>query len=165
MANKIRPNLWFDKEAEEAAAFYCSIFKDSEITNVTRFAEAAPGEPGTGVLVIFRLGETEFVAINGGPMFKFTEAVSFEIECHSQEEVDYYWNRLTEGGEESQCGWLKDKYGLSWQVTPKRLVELIQDPDPERAGRAIQAMLQMQKIDIATIEAAADGELTSAAGE
>ena len=155
---KITPFLWFDTQAEEAANFYTSIFKNSKILEVTRTGEAGPGPAGSVLVVSFEIEGKKFIALNGGPVFKFNESVSFMIDCESQEEVDYYWSKLTaDGGEESMCGWLKDKYGLSWQVTPRRLMELIGDPDPERAGRAMQAMMQMQKIDIATIERAAEG--------
>jgi len=128
--------LWFDKQAEEAAKFYCSIFKNSKILH------SAP------MIVTFELEGQQFMALNGGPMFKFTEAISLFISCKDQQEVDYYWEKLTEGGEESMCGWLKDKYGLSWQVIPNSLGELMQDKDPARAGRVMQAMLKMRKIDI-----------------
>lgn len=154
---RIVPNLWFDSQAEEAAEFYCSIFPDAEIVSVARYTEAGPGPEGSVVTVEFRLGDLTFVGINGGPAFTFDEAVSFAIECADQEEADHYWDRLTDGGEESQCGWLKDRYGLSWQVYPAELVELTTDPDPERAARATKAMLGMQRIDIAAVRAAAEG--------
>jgi len=157
----ITPNLWFDTEAEEAADFYISVFKNSRIVNVARYTEAGPRPAGMVMVVEFELGGQRFVAINGGPQFKFDEAVSFQINCETQEEVDYYWERLSEGGEEGQCGWLKDKFGLSWQVTPGGMEELFAHPDPERARRAMQAMLGMSKLDIAALRSAADGVPTS----
>jgi predicted 3-demethylubiquinone-9 3-methyltransferase (glyoxalase superfamily) len=156
MGNKITPFLWFNNQAEEAMNYYVSIFPDSEALGVTRFGESAPGSDVPVLTANFRLGSQEFVALNGGPMFTFTEAVSFVIDCASQDEVDYYWEKLTDGGEESMCGWLKDKYGLSWQVVPRRLMELLSDPDPGRAGRATEAMMQMHKIDVSVLERAAD---------
>ena len=157
MQQKITPNLWCDTEAEEAAEFYTSIFEDSRIVNVTHYTEAGPREAGTVMTVEFELNGQRFVGINGGPQFKFDEAVSFQINCETQEEVDYYWERLTDGGQESQCGWLKDKYGLSWQVVPAGMEEVFSDPDPERAQRAMQAMLGMRKLDIGELRRAADG--------
>jgi predicted 3-demethylubiquinone-9 3-methyltransferase (glyoxalase superfamily) len=155
MTNKITPCLWYDTNAEEAANFYVSVFKNSEITEVSRYGEGAPMPEGTVLVVRFRLDGHEFMALNGGPEFKFTEAVSFQIDCKSQEEVDYFWNTLTSnGGETSVCGWLKDKYGLSWQVVPTILGELLQDEDQEKSNRVMQAMLQMTKIDIAELERA-----------
>ena len=155
---KMIPNLWFDKEGEEAAAFYVSIFPNSKITGVQRYTEAGPGEPGTVMLVQFELDGQPFVAINGGPMFTFDEAISFEIDCADQDEVDYYWNALTsDGGEESQCGWCKDRFGLSWQVVPAGWEAVMTDPDPERVDRAMKAMFSMRKLDIAALRAAADG--------
>jgi predicted 3-demethylubiquinone-9 3-methyltransferase (glyoxalase superfamily) len=154
---KITPYLWFDHEAEEAASFYVSLFKNSKILNVTRYGDAGPGQPGSVVTVSFELDGEEFVALNGGPQFSFTEAVSFQISCDGQEEVDHFWDALSEGGEESQCGWLKDRYGLSWQVVPSVLFELLGDPDPQRASRATQAMLGMRKLDIEALRNAADG--------
>jgi predicted 3-demethylubiquinone-9 3-methyltransferase (glyoxalase superfamily) len=154
---KITPYLWFDHEAEEAASFYVSLFKNSKILNVTRYGDAGPGQPGSVVTVSFELDGEEFVALNGGPQFSFTEAVSFQISCDGQEEVDHFWDALSEGGEESQCGWLKDRYGLSWQVVPSVLFELLGDPDPQRASRATQAMLGMRKLDIEELRSAADG--------
>lgn len=158
MPQKIRPCLWFDNQAEEAVNFYVSLFDDAEILEVSRYGEDGPGPAGQVMVATFRLAGREFLALNGGPLFSFTEAVSFMIDCKDQAEVDFYWDKLTEGGEESQCGWLKDRYGLSWQVIPTVLVELIGGPDPVRANRAFQAMLQMQKIDIAKLQAAYDGE-------
>ena len=158
MQHKIVPNLWFDTEAEEAARFYTSVFDDSRILKVTHYTDAGPREAGLVLTAEFELNGQRFVAINGGPDFTFDEAVSFEIDCDTQEEVDYYWDRLlADGGQESQCGWLKDRYGLSWQVVPTALGELLDDPDPERAGRAMEAMLGMVKLDIAALRRAADG--------
>ncbi|MGZ5309311.1 MAG: VOC family protein [Solirubrobacterales bacterium] len=151
------PNLWFDTEAEEAAEFYTSVFKNSQIVNVTHYTEAGPREAGMVMTVEFELDGQRFVGINGGPEFKFDEAVSFEIDCETQDEIDYYWEALTEGGKESMCGWLQDKYGLSWQVVPTGMEELFADPDPERAKRAMEAMLKMRKLDIAALRSAADG--------
>jgi predicted 3-demethylubiquinone-9 3-methyltransferase (glyoxalase superfamily) len=161
---KITPYLWFDDQAEEAANFYVDVFNDrpgtdaggSKVLNVSRSGEAGPGAPGTALLVTFELDGLEFVALNGGPQFTFTEATSFLVHCQTQDEVDYLWDTFTKEGEESQCGWLKDRYGLSWQIIPDRLIELLGDPDPGRSERAMKAMLQMQKIDIATLEHAAD---------
>jgi predicted 3-demethylubiquinone-9 3-methyltransferase (glyoxalase superfamily) len=157
MHQKITPNLWFDTEAEEAAGFYTSVFKNSRIVNVARYTEAGPRPAGTVMTVEFELDGQRFVGINGGPQFTFDEAVSFQITCKDQEEVDYYWERLSEGGEEGQCGWLKDRYGLSWQVVPTGMAEVFNNPDPERAKRAMEAMLGMRKLDIATLRSAADG--------
>ena len=157
MQQKIIPNLWFDTEAEEAAGFYSAVFKNSHIVNVTHYTEAGPRPAGTVMTVEFELDGQRFVGINGGPQFTFDEAVSFQITCETQEEVDYYWERLSEGGEEGQCGWLKDRYGLSWQVVPTGMEEVFADPDPERAQRAMQAMLGMGKLDIAVLRSAADG--------
>jgi predicted 3-demethylubiquinone-9 3-methyltransferase (glyoxalase superfamily) len=157
MHQKITPNLWFDTEAEEAAAFYISVFKNSRIVNVTHYTEAGPREAGMVMTVEFELDGHRFVGINGGPQFTFDEAVSFQINCETQDEVDYYWESLCEGGEEGPCGWLKDKYGLAWQVVPTGMEELFADPDPERARRAMQAMLGMRKLDIAALRGAADG--------
>ena len=153
----ITPFLWFDNQAEEAANFYTSVFKNSKMGKVVRYGDAGPGPKGSALTVSFQLDGQEFTALNGGPQFKFTEAVSFVIHCTNQEEVDYYWNKLTEGGQESQCGWLKDKFGLSWQVVPVQLPQLLSDPDPERAGRTMKAMLTMKKIDIHKLEQAAAG--------
>jgi predicted 3-demethylubiquinone-9 3-methyltransferase (glyoxalase superfamily) len=154
---KITPCLWYDDNAEEAANFYVSIFKNSRIKHVARYPEGSPGPVGSAMTVDFELDGREFMGLNGGPHFKFTEAVSFTIYCETQEEVDYFWEKLLEGGVESQCGWLKDKFGLSWQVTPTILPELFQGKDPEKAKRAMQAMLQMKKLDIATLKQAAEG--------
>jgi predicted 3-demethylubiquinone-9 3-methyltransferase (glyoxalase superfamily) len=154
---KITPNLWFDTQAEEAAEFYVSVFPNSHVENVLRYGEAGPRPAGMVMLVDFVLDGQDYSAINGGPEFTFDEAVSFLINCANQKEVDYYWEKLTEGGEEVQCGWLKDKYGLSWQVVPSGMEEALNDPDPARSERAMKAMLGMKKIDIAALHAAADG--------
>jgi predicted 3-demethylubiquinone-9 3-methyltransferase (glyoxalase superfamily) len=153
---KISPFLWFDHQAEEAATYYVSLFDDSEITEVTRYPEGSPGPAGQVMTVSFRIAGQEFTALNGGPQFPFTEAVSFYVHCKDQDEVDRFWSQLTDGGEESQCGWLKDRYGLSWQIVPDRLGELLSDPDPARSQAAMQAMLQMTKIDIKVMEDAAN---------
>lgn len=153
---KVHPFLWFDHEAEEAANFYVSLFDDAELTNVARLPEGAPGPAGQVMSVDFRLGEQEITALNGGPAFSFTEAISLFVRCEDQEEVDRLWAQLTDGGETGQCGWLKDRYGLSWQIVPDRLGELLGDPDPERSQRAMQAMLQMSKIEIKALEDAVD---------
>ena len=157
MQQRIRPNLWFDTEAEEAAQFYVSVFNNSRIVNVTRYTDAGPREAGMVMTVEFELDGQRFVGINGGPEFTFDEAVSLEIICKDQDEVDYYWERLTDGGEESQCGWLKDRYGVSWQVVPEGMDEVFSDPDPERAKRAMEAMLQRRKLVLGALRAAADG--------
>jgi predicted 3-demethylubiquinone-9 3-methyltransferase (glyoxalase superfamily) len=159
MLQTITPNLWFDDQAEEAANFYVSVFKNSRVVGTLRYTEAGPGEPGTVVTVDFELDGQRFTGINGGPVFTFTEAVSFLITCKDQDEVDYYWDALLAGGGvESQCGWLKDRFGLSWQVVPEGYYELISDPDPGRASRATQAMLGMVKLDLGAMQRAADGE-------
>ena len=153
----ITPSLWFDNNLEVAARFYVSVFPNSSIEQVNRYTDAGPGTPGEVVSATFVLDGNRFVGINGGPQFRFTEAVSFVVLCKDQDEVDYYWDRLTEGGEESQCGWLKDRYGLSWQIVPERLYELLDDPDPARSAAATAAMLGMRKIVIADLEAAVRG--------
>jgi predicted 3-demethylubiquinone-9 3-methyltransferase (glyoxalase superfamily) len=153
----ITPSLWFNNDLEEAAEFYTSVFPNSTVENISRYSEAGPGLPGDIVSGVFVLDGTRFLAINGGPQFPFSEAVSFLITCKNQDEVDYYWDRLVDGGEESQCGWLKDRFGLSWQVVPERLFELVSDADPTRAAAATKAMLGMGKIVIAELEAAAAG--------
>ena len=165
MGQKVNTYLWFDDQAEEAADRYTKLFngrpggpkEESKITNVARYGETGPGEPGTAMTVNFELEGQEYIALNGGPQFPFTEAISLFVHCDSQEEVDHFWSGLlADGGEESQCGWLKDRFGLSWQIIPDRLMELIGDPDPGRSQRAMAAMLKMVKIDIAELERAAD---------
>ena len=159
---KITPFLWFDDKAEEAANFYVSLFKNSNIGDIARYDEAgakAAGRPKGSVMVIeFQLEEQEFVGLNGGPHFKFTEAVSFVVNCETQPEVDEFWAKLSEGGEEGQCGWLKDKYGLSWQVVPTVLSKLLKDKDPKKSKRVMEAMLQMKKIDIQILKRAYEGQ-------
>lgn len=159
----ITPCLWFDSQAEEAVTFYISVFQDSKILTITRYGEsgsAVSGQPADSVMTVsFQLGEQEFLALNGGPYFKFTEAVSLIVNCKSQKEVDYFWERLSRGGEEGQCGWLKDRYGLSWQVVPDILGEMLQDKDQRRAERVMGAMLQMKKIDISLLEQAYNHQL------
>lgn len=151
---KITPFLWFDNQAEEAMNFYTSIFKNSKINTVARYGEAGPGPKGSVMTASFQINGQEFVALNGGPQYKFTEAISFVVNCESQQEVDEFWEKLSEGGEKSRCGWLKDKYGLSWQVVPTVLPQLLQSKDPEKSKRVMQAMMQMDKIDIAALEQA-----------
>jgi predicted 3-demethylubiquinone-9 3-methyltransferase (glyoxalase superfamily) len=154
---KITTCLWFDGRAEEAMNHYTSIFRNSKTGKVTRYGDAGPGPKGSVITCSFELEGREFTALNGGPQYQFTEAISLSVDCADQAEVDYYWERLTaDGGAESQCGWLKDKFGLSWQIVPRRLIELLGDPDPRRARRATEAMLKMRKIDIAELERAAD---------
>ena len=157
MTQKITPCLWFDGQAEEAATFYTSIFPNARILDIARYGAAGPGPEGSVMTVNFELNGQEFTGLNGGPEFTFNEAVSFQIYCEDQAEVDRYWDALTDGGEEGPCGWLKDRYGLSWQIVPTRLMELINDPDPGRSQRAMQCMLGQNKIDIAAVEQAADG--------
>jgi predicted 3-demethylubiquinone-9 3-methyltransferase (glyoxalase superfamily) len=152
---KITPWLWFDTQAEEAATFYTSIFPNSRILDVARYGKAGPRPEGLVMTVSFELDGQEFVALNGGPEFTFNEAISFQVSCETQDEVDEFWKRLSEGGAEGPCGWLKDRYGVSWQIIPTRLPELINDPDPEKSQRAMRAMLEMTKIDIAALERAA----------
>jgi predicted 3-demethylubiquinone-9 3-methyltransferase (glyoxalase superfamily) len=149
------PFLWFDTEAEEAAEHYTSIFPNSRIHEVARYGAAGPGEEGTVMTVAFELDGQRFTALNGGPEYRFSEAVSFQIDCETQEEVDHYWNRLSEGGEEGPCGWLKDRFGLSWQVVPNALPKLLSDPDRAKSQRVMSAMLEMRKLDIAGLERAA----------
>lgn len=156
MLQRITPNLWFDTEAEEAAAFYVSIFPNSRIVDRLRYTASTP-RAGQVVTVDFELDGQLITAINGGPQFRFDEAISLLVNCETQEEIDYYWERLlADGGEEGPCGWLKDRFGLSWQVAPASLVELYKDPDPARADRAMQAMMRMRKLDVAALHAAAD---------
>jgi predicted 3-demethylubiquinone-9 3-methyltransferase (glyoxalase superfamily) len=160
---KIRPTLWFDTEAEEAAHFYTSIFKDSKLGAVARYPEVGQEitgkEPGSVLTVEFELLGQPFLALNGGPEFKFNESISLQIDCADQDEVDYYWEKLSEGGDPAaqQCGWLKDKFGLSWQVTPKALEKMINSPDRQKAERAFEAMLSMKKIDVAALKRAFEG--------
>ena len=154
---KIIPFLWFDGQAEEAARFYTSIFKNSKLGDILYWGNTGPGPKGSVLTVDFELDGQKFVALNGGPEFKFTEAVSFEIECRDQEEVDMYWEKLSAGGEKSQCGWLKDRYGLSWQVTPAILTKMLKDRDTAKADRVMTAMMGMSKLDIAELERAYDG--------
>ena len=163
VGQKITPCLWFDDQAEEAVTFYTGIFRDSKVVSVSRYGEAGHeihGKPaGTVLTVAFELEGQAFTALNGGPVFKFNEAISFQVDCETQEEVDYYWEKLSEGGDPKaqQCAWLKDKYGVSWQVVPRVLVEMMADPDSEKSGRAMEAMLQMKKIDIAALKRAYRG--------
>lgn len=154
---KIHPFLWFDTQAEEAAKFYTSMFENSRITEVSRYGDAGPMPAGTAMTVSFELEGLPITALNAGPEFKFTEAISLYVDCESQEEVDELWAKLTDGGEESQCGWLKDKFGLSWQIIPKSLPEMLQDKDPAKANRVMQAMLKMSKIETSELEAAYNG--------
>lgn len=155
---KITPFLWFDDNAEEAANFYVSIFKNSKVLNVLKYSDVGPGPKGTVMIAEFQIEGQEFVALNGGPRFKFTEAISFVVNCETQEEVDYFWEKLSEGGgEKSRCGWLKDKFGLWWQVGPTIMNEMMADPDQAKADRVMQAMLQMDKIDIETLKRAYEG--------
>ena len=154
---KITPFLWFDNNAEEAARFYTSVFRNSKMGEVRRYGDAGPGPKGSVMIASFSIEGVEFTALNAGPQFKFNESISFVVHCKTQDEVDEYWSKLTaDGGQESQCGWLKDKFGMSWQITPERLLELIGDKDPGKSQRAMQAMMQMKKIDIAKIEQAAN---------
>jgi predicted 3-demethylubiquinone-9 3-methyltransferase (glyoxalase superfamily) len=153
----ISPFLWFNDQAEEAANLYTSVFKNSKIKTVNRYSDAGPGPKGSVMIVAFELDGREFVALNGGPHFKFTEAISFVVNCENQQEVDHYWEKLSEGGQKSQCGWLKDKYGLSWQIVPTALGRLVSNPDPEKSKRVMQAMMKMTKIDIGELERAAKG--------
>ena len=154
---KIVPCLWFDTEGEAAAELYTSVFPNSKILDVSRYGEGGPRSAGTVMTVSFELNGDEFLALNGGPQYTFSEAVSFQVMCEDQDEVDLFWSKLGEGGEHGPCGWLKDRFGLSWQIVPTRLGELLGDPDPERAQRAMAAMLEMGKLEIAELERAADG--------
>jgi predicted 3-demethylubiquinone-9 3-methyltransferase (glyoxalase superfamily) len=151
---KITPFLWFDDNAEEAVNFYISVFRNSKIISSSRYGEEGPGPAGTLMTATFQLEGQEFMALNGGPEYKFTEAISFFVNCETQAEVDRLWEKLSEGGEKSQCGWLKDKFGVSWQIVPTALGQMLQDPDPQKSQRVMQAMLQMTKIDIATLRRA-----------
>jgi predicted 3-demethylubiquinone-9 3-methyltransferase (glyoxalase superfamily) len=159
--SKVTPFLWFDTEAEEAARFYTSLFPNSRIVEIVRYGSAGPRPDGMVMTVDFELDGQKFVALNGGPQYKFTEAVSFFISCETQEEVDSYWSKLTADGEEGPCGWLKDKFGLSWQVVPVVLPKLLSDPDREKSQRVMAAMLKMKKIEIEELERAAEGEVQS----
>jgi len=154
MKQKITPFLWFDGKAEEAADFYVSIFPGSKILSATRYGDAGPGPKGSVMTVLFELNGQQFIALNGGPQFKFTEAVSFSVDCKTQEEVDAFWEKLSAGGEEGPCGWLKDKYGLSWQIVPTILVEMLGDADPVKSKRVMEAMMKMKKIEIKTLKQA-----------
>ena len=151
---KITPFLWFDNNAEEAVNFYVSIFRNSRIISVSRYGEGSPGPAGTVMTATFQLEGQEFMALNGGPQFKFTEAISFFVNCQTQKEVDELWKELSQGGEKGPCGWLKDKYGLSWQIIPTALGQMLQDRDPQKSRNVVQAMLQMTKIDIETLRRA-----------
>jgi predicted 3-demethylubiquinone-9 3-methyltransferase (glyoxalase superfamily) len=153
---KITPFLWYDNQAEEAANFYVSLFKNSTIDRINRFGDAAPGSKGSVMIVSFQLEGQQFLALNGGPSFQFTPAISLYVDCETQEEVDQLWEKLAEGGRKDRCGWLQDRYGLSWQIIPRALPELMGDPDPKRSERVIEAMLQMEKIDIAGLRRAYD---------
>jgi len=153
--SEITPCLWFDTEGEDAAKFYTSVFPNSKILHVARYGSAGPRPEGTVMNVDFELNGQEFMALNGGPEFTFSEAISFQVSCKTQDEVDTYWSRLSEGGEEGPCGWLKDKYGVSWQIVPTALAELLTDPDPEKSQRVMSAMLKMKKIEIDKLERAA----------
>jgi predicted 3-demethylubiquinone-9 3-methyltransferase (glyoxalase superfamily) len=153
--NTITPCLWFDTEGEDAANFYVSVFPNSTIVDIARYGSAGPRPEGTVMTVSFELDGTPFVALNGGPDFTFSEAISFQVSCEGQDEVDAYWSKLSEGGEEGPCGWLKDRFGVSWQIVPTALPRLLGDPDPERSQRVMAAMLEMKKIEIAELERAA----------
>lgn len=154
ITQRVTPFLWFNDNAEEAMNFYTSIFDNSKVLSVTRYGKAGPGPAGSVMVASFQLDGQTFTALNGGPQFKFTEAISFVVNCTTQEEVDHYWNKLTEGGEESRCGWLKDKFGMSWQIVPTVLMELLQDKNAEKSARVMQAMMQMDKIDIKKLQEA-----------
>ena len=154
--SEITPCLWFDTEGEEAAKLYTSVFPNSKILDVSYYGSAGPRPEGTVMTVSFELGGQKFLALNGGPQFTFSEAISFQVSCQNQEEVDAFWSKLSEGGEEGPCGWLKDKFGLSWQIVPTVLPELLGDPDHEKAQRVMEAMLQMKKIEIDELERAAE---------
>jgi predicted 3-demethylubiquinone-9 3-methyltransferase (glyoxalase superfamily) len=153
---RITPFLWYDNQAEKAANFYTTIFKNSKITNIARYGDAGPGPKGSVMIVTFQLEGQNFTALNGGPTFKFTPAISLFVDCETQEEVDQLWDKLSEGGRKDRCGWLQDKYGLSWQIIPRALQTLMSDPDPKRSSRVMQAMLQMDKIDVSKLQEAHD---------
>jgi len=154
---RITPFLWFDGQAEEAANFYVSIFSNSKIISASRYGDAGPGPKGSVMTIAFELDGLSFTALNGGPMFKFTEAISLVVHCQTQAEVNHYWDKLSAGGQQVQCGWLKDKFGVSWQIVPNALIELVQDKDPAKSQRVMAAMMQMKKIDIAGLKAAHAG--------
>jgi predicted 3-demethylubiquinone-9 3-methyltransferase (glyoxalase superfamily) len=154
---KITPFLWFDNQAEEAAKFYVAVFKNSKIGHIARYGDAGPGAKGTVMIVQFQLDGQEFTALNGGPLFKFNESISFVVNCETQNEVDYYWEKLLQGGKESQCGWLKDKFGLSWQIVPTEFIKMMQDKDSTKTQRLMKAVMQMVKPDIAAMKRAYDG--------
>jgi predicted 3-demethylubiquinone-9 3-methyltransferase (glyoxalase superfamily) len=160
---KITPFLWFKDQAEEAMKFYVSIFKNSKATSISRYGDAGPGPKGSVMVAKFQLDGQEFIALNGGPMFTFSPAISFVVNCKTQEEVDEYWEKLSGGGETNQCGWLTDKYGLSWQIVPTILGELVADKDPEKSNRVMQAMLKMTKIDIGELQRAYDNDPSTVA--
>lgn len=155
---KITPFLWFDSQAEEAARFYVSVFKNSKIEEVTRYGESGPGAKGSAMTVAFQLDGQKFTALNGGPVFEFTEAISFVVNCETQAEVDDFWAKLSKDGQEVECGWLKDKYGLAWQIVPTRLLEMLKDQNAERKDRVMKAMMKMKKLDIAGFEEAYAGK-------
>jgi predicted 3-demethylubiquinone-9 3-methyltransferase (glyoxalase superfamily) len=163
LMQKISPFLWFDNQAEEAAKFYASVFKNSRIGRIARYGDAGPGPKGSVMTVEFQLEGQDFVALNGGPEFKFTEAISLSVLCKTQDEIDEFWKKLTQGGQEVQCGWLKDKYGLSWQIVPEVLPKMMSDPDPEKTNRVMEAVLKMKKFDIATLEKAYSGRSAAVA--
>jgi predicted 3-demethylubiquinone-9 3-methyltransferase (glyoxalase superfamily) len=163
LMQKISPFLWFDNQAEEAAKFYASIFRNSRIGRIARYGDAGPGPKGSVMTVEFQLDGQDFVALNGGPEFKFTEAISLSVLCRTQDEIDEFWKKLTQGGEEVQCGWLKDKYGLSWQIVPEVLPKMMSDPDPQKTNRVMEAVLKMKKFDIATLENAYSGRSAAVA--
>lgn len=155
---KIKPFLWFDTQAEEAANFYASIFRNSKVGRITRYGDTGPGPDGSVMTVDFELDGQQFTGLNGGPHFRFSEAISFTVPCQTQEEVDTFWEKLSEGGEQVECGWLKDKFGLSWQIVPTVLPEMLSDPDPAKAKRVMEAMMKMKKLDIAGLKNAYDGK-------
>ncbi|HEY9087137.1 MAG TPA: VOC family protein [Anaerolineaceae bacterium] len=157
MIQGVTPSLWFDSNAEEAAQFYTSVFPNSRIGEIARYTDAGPGPEGSAMTVSFVVNGQEFIGINGGPVFQFTPAISFVINCETQDEVDYLWEALSSGGETEQCGWLRDRFGVSWQIVPTALSRLMSDPDAEKAGRVAKAMLQMTKLDIAELQRAYDG--------
>jgi len=162
---KITPFLWFNNQAEEAMNFYVSIFKDSKVLSVTRYGDAGPGPKGSVMVANFEIEGQQFTALNGGPNYTLTPAISFVVHCKTQDEVDWYWEKLSAGGQKVQCGWLTDKFGLSWQVVPNALLEMLQDKDPEKSNRVMKAMLEMTKIDIARLKQAYEGQETQAAGK